>query len=1214
MRASCWLGLLYLCLLMPAHAELVPLGQELVINSQPRNTAFSNAPASVAIDSNPLTGEYVACAVIEPVDRIECTHRNIDDVELRKVGFNVTDFDPQLELSHDVLEVKLDDLGRFYILWIGFDNNADAFKSYVMGIDTVAAADPFLFNTPVAGIRTDPINATLALTPGHFWIVADSSFSASALLAEIYRRDGSFLTVRQLSPDITEARDCQPSAVSNRSGDVAVAWVYREATAGSICRGDIYVQTFRETGQSLSDPMLISEPPDNNAAPQYRRPQASADANGEYIIAWQDQILGTPSTRSLAARTSLSGQLVLSPEDLFTFTGRPRVDGLANGADYLAVGESQGIDCSLIGRLALEGELDPEVSFVAISCGLAWDIALLANGDLGIARLYEVSGGLAELRLARYLPPAIMEVAGVSVDEGDPQRGQGPVASSAVSLLRPHPTGETIEISYFTRDDTALAGFDYVQTQGALQFDTPTVLTQSIDIPIIPDTQLEPDERFSINIENPVNAVIRRNSESATITIRNDDQTPAVTLNCLPAPGVCRTEPEPLPGQTQTVDLLVQMAATVGSDVQLNYQTIDQTATAGVDYVAASGTVTIPAGSTQASISLALLGDDQIEATESFLLRLSASPSVSLSAIDFVIEISDDVLCFLELDPAGHDVPIAGGQRSFNITTAAGCSWTAQSLVPWATVTAGSSGTGPGNVTYAVDARSDQQVPARFGEILVTTGPPASSISHVIEQEGDPNFCQFTVNPAMLSFDVSGGMADVDVATIVECGWEVFSDDSWVSVTAPTAPVMGDGTLSLSVAANTAGPNVETATRNSTLDAPFMLTIEQTGCQYDLAQATLTAPALGVDTLTAEILAPGVEPSPCEWTAVSNAPWILVTGGTAGSGGGQVTLDVLENPSVVARSGSVQIGDEVLVVEQEGQPCSYQLLPDTLSLCAETSVESLVVAASAGCSWQLSSADDWLQITSNASGIGDEIASLNAVVNLSEVSRQGAVNLQSMAGGSALDTLTVQQDGFLVYEDFAAGLPIDWQFTPASAWSADTGELLGSLLDGGVGTAVDRSLTGYCRECEVESDVTLTSLRDGPGDALTLVGWYQGPDHWVGLAMDEFANRWRLQQRAAGVVTSSEIEVAEILPNQTYRLGLSFDGQRFYGSVDGEVVLSLDRQSGTEPEGFAGVMLDDANGRFDDLRVLGRSAPFESIFADSFEQLMPMLAQVCGSP
>src|SRR5438132_7879597 len=49
----------------------------------------------------------------------------------------------------------------------------------------------------------------------------------------------------------------------------------------------------------------------------------------------------------------------------------------------------------------------------------------------------------------------------------------------------------------------------------------------------------------------------------------------------------------------------------------------------------------------------------------------------------------------------------AGGNTSIAVTTQAGCPWTAGSNAAWVTITAGTSGSGTGSVSYSVAANPD---------------------------------------------------------------------------------------------------------------------------------------------------------------------------------------------------------------------------------------------------------------------------------------------------------------------------------------------------------------------------------------------------------------------------------------------------------------------------------------------------------------------------
>jgi hypothetical protein len=73
--------------------------------------------------------------------------------------------------------------------------------------------------------------------------------------------------------------------------------------------------------------------------------------------------------------------------------------------------------------------------------------------------------------------------------------------------------------------------------------------------------------------------------------------------------------------------------------------------------------------------------------------------------------------CGVTLSSSGTDVPGNGGSATFLVTAAPDCSWTAQSLVPWLTVTTGANGSGNGSVTLT--AASNDTGSARSGAIAV---------------------------------------------------------------------------------------------------------------------------------------------------------------------------------------------------------------------------------------------------------------------------------------------------------------------------------------------------------------------------------------------------------------------------------------------------------------------------------------------------------------
>lgn len=87
-----------------------------------------------------------------------------------------------------------------------------------------------------------------------------------------------------------------------------------------------------------------------------------------------------------------------------------------------------------------------------------------------------------------------------------------------------------------------------------------------------------------------------------------------------------------LEGDAGTSNLVftVSLASAAATDITVNYATNDGTATAGSDYTATNGTLTLAAGSTTATINVPILGDTVFESDETFTLTLS-SPSANVT-------------------------------------------------------------------------------------------------------------------------------------------------------------------------------------------------------------------------------------------------------------------------------------------------------------------------------------------------------------------------------------------------------------------------------------------------------------------------------------------------------------------------------------------------------------------------------------------------------
>ena len=195
------------------------------------------------------------------------------------------------------------------------------------------------------------------------------------------------------------------------------------------------------------------------------------------------------------------------------------------------------------------------------------------------------------------------------------------------------PSNAAVTVRFATANGTATAGSDYVARNGTLTFPAGTT-TQTIAITINGDTAVEPNETFTVNLSNATGATIA--AAQGNGTIRNDDVPPLPTLSIN---NVNITE-----GNTGTrnANLTVTLSAARTVPVTVRFATANGTATAGSDYNAQTGTLTIAAGQTQGTIAIVIRGDTVTEPNETLFVNLSNATGATIAVGQGRITIVDD--------------------------------------------------------------------------------------------------------------------------------------------------------------------------------------------------------------------------------------------------------------------------------------------------------------------------------------------------------------------------------------------------------------------------------------------------------------------------------------------------------------------------------------------------------------------------------------------
>jgi hypothetical protein len=217
------------------------------------------------------------------------------------------------------------------------------------------------------------------------------------------------------------------------------------------------------------------------------------------------------------------------------------------------------------------------------------------------------------------------DIPSVSVGDIDTGEGAGTIAF-VVSLDRE--AAVAVTVSYATEDGTAVSGEDYTAANGEVTIPV-GASSNTVSVTVLNDVVDEGPETFNLVLLEAENAVIIDSVGTATLA----DNDPAPVLSVQDAT-VGEADNEAV--------VTISLSTASGRDVTVEYATVDGTATAGEDYVQASGTAAIPTGERETSIRITLQDDQVGEGDETFTVQLSNPRRAQLGDAEGVVTIEDD--------------------------------------------------------------------------------------------------------------------------------------------------------------------------------------------------------------------------------------------------------------------------------------------------------------------------------------------------------------------------------------------------------------------------------------------------------------------------------------------------------------------------------------------------------------------------------------------
>jgi hypothetical protein len=492
---------------------------------------------------------------------------------------------------------------------------------------------------------------------------------------------------------------------------------------------------------------------------------------------------------------------------------------------------------------------------------------------------------------------------GISISDATVVEGNSGSVGAAFTVSLSAKSNKPVSVNFATANGTAVAGVDYSTTRGTLSF-AKGETTKTILVPILVDLLDEPDETFALVLSGASGGTITRGTGRGTIL--DDDPAPAASVGDV-------TIAEGASGSTFAT-LTVRLSAPSAKTASIAYATANGTATAGIDYVASSGTISVAPGQTSATISVPILGDTLDEADEAFIVNLSSPTDATIADGQGLVTIVDD-------DPSPSllidDANIAEGDSgtsllTFNVHLSAASARTV--TVSFAT----GDGTAQSGSDFAASTGTLTFAP---GTISATVGV---TILGDIQRESDESFYVFLSNAVNAS--VASGTG---IGTIV-------NDDQpppTASIGDVTVTEGDSGTTSATFTVQLSAPSASPVTID-------FATIDNTafaGSDYVSTQGTITfAPGQTTQTLTVPVIGDRTnEASESFSVLLANA-----AGATIADGQGDATI--LDNDPPPP---TFSIDDAVI---QEGDSGTRMLVFHIHMSTVSSGVEWVVISTSNG--------------------------------------------------------------------------------------------------------------------------------------------------------------------------------------------------------------------------------------------------------------------------
>ena len=144
----------------------------------------------------------------------------------------------------------------------------------------------------------------------------------------------------------------------------------------------------------------------------------------------------------------------------------------------------------------------------------------------------------------------------------------------------------------------------------------------------------------------------------------------------------------------------------------------------------------------------------------------------------FTVTQAGQTPCAFSIAPEGKSFGDENGSGQVQVTTTAGCGWTAASNAVWITITSGAHGNGPGTVGYSVTTNNASA--SRSGTLMVAGR--TFTVTQAGEGTPEPSNCEYSVGPVTFTPCMAGGRLTATLTTQANCSWTVNTSTGWLSL------------------------------------------------------------------------------------------------------------------------------------------------------------------------------------------------------------------------------------------------------------------------------------------------------------------------------------------------------------------------------------------------------------------------------------------------